>query len=95
MGRSLLPGGVLSGAGQAEPLARLVPVVDAARYERRFPPSSAEADAVWITAVGTGRALRRQAARRARRSQGDGLAERMPRFGGGWLTVEGKRHRVE
>ncbi|MDQ2728051.1 MAG: DUF3488 and transglutaminase-like domain-containing protein, partial [Actinomycetota bacterium] len=47
-----------------EPLAQvrwMVPVVDATRYDRRFPPSTLLADAVWSAALQAEKAIRRQA----------------------------------
>ncbi len=50
-GRQLGPAGVA-------PIEALVPVVDTARYDRRFPPSQAAADAAWARATDFDRALR-------------------------------------
>lgn len=52
-----------------EPLAQvrwMVPIVDAARYDRRYPPSALLADAVWTAALTAERAIRRHAAWSAR-----------------------------
>ena len=58
----------------SERLARLVPVVDAARYDRRFPPSMVEADAIWLAAIAAERAIRRDVSWPARARAGLSVA---------------------